>query len=98
MVIDMGLFAYQHPAMTAPFVEDDFVGFFVKNKMYIGMCINVKVFDSISLINVSAIMSITNCFYYYSSIVELEVRDGVTSADSFIVQNFWLYWAFCFPI
>ena len=66
--------------------------------MFIGMCINVKVFDSISLIDVSAVMSIPNCFYYYSSIVELEVRDGVTSGDFLIVQNFWLYWAFYFSI
>ena len=36
-------------------------------------------------------MPIPSCFYYYSSIVELEVRDAENSGSSFIVQDCFRY-------
>ena len=76
------------------FIEDvlffplyDF-GFFVKNQMFIGVWIYVRVFNSIPLIHMSVFMPILNCFYYYSSVAVLDVRDGDTSKSSFIVQDY----------
>ena len=51
------------------------------------MWINTRVFNSISLIHVSIFIPVPSCFYYYSSIEEIEVGDGDASEDSFIVQN-----------
>ena len=79
--------------MPAPFVEDAFFfplynfGFFVKNQEFIGMWINIRVFNSISFIHVSIFMTVPSCFYCYSSLVELKVRDGNGSEGSFIVQD-----------
>ena len=44
-------------------------------------------FDLISLINLSALISIPCRFYYYCSVVELEVRDSDNSRTSFIVYD-----------
>ena len=40
-------------------------------------------------------MPIPSCFHYYSSIVELEIRDGDTSGSSFTVQDCFSYPVFC---
>lgn len=60
------------------------------------MWINVWVFDSVPLINLSVLMSIPCNFYYYCSVVELEIRDGDTSGSSFIVQDCISYPGFFF--
>ena len=39
-------------------------------------------------------MPISNCFHYYSSIVELEVRDGDASRSSFLVRDCFGYSGF----
>ena len=79
--------------MSTPFVEDVFFfslyifGFFAKSQLFIGVCMNVRDVDSIPLILVSAFMSMPSCFYYYRSIVELEVRAGNTFRSSDIAQD-----------
>ena len=79
--------------MPAPFVEDAFFfplhnfSFFIKNQVFIGVWIDIWVFDSIPLVNLSVFMSIPSCFYYCCSVVELDVRDGDASRNSFIVKN-----------
>ena len=77
--------------MTAPFVEDIlFVlsykfGLFVKNQVFIGVWGNIRAFNSVSLVYQSIFVPIPSCFQYYSSVIELEVRDGDASRSSFIV-------------
>ena len=61
--------------------------FFIKKKSNVHMWICVWVFNSLSLVQVSIFMPISCSFYYYSSVVELEIRDGETSSISFIVQD-----------
>ena len=87
--------------MPEPFVEDAFFfslfifSFFlrgVKTQVFIGMWTYVRVFDSIPLIHVSIFVPISNCFYYYSSIVQLDVKNSDASRSSFIVQD-----CFSFP-
>ena len=79
--------------MAAPFVEDAFFfplynfSFFVKNRVFVGVWINILVFDSIPLVNQSVFMSIPSCFHSCSSVIELDVRDGDASESSFIIQN-----------
>ena len=78
--------------MPAPFVEDTFFfslynfSFINKNRVFIGVWINIQIFDSITLVNHSVFMPIPSCFYYCISIIELDVRDGDASGSSFIVQ------------
>ena len=48
------------------------------------------------LINMPVFMPIPCCFYYYSSVVQLEVRTSKTSSISFIIQNCFSY-PFMFP-
>ena len=87
----------RHLVMPAPFVDDTFFfllyifDIFVKNQVLIGVQIYVNVFDSIPLVHVSVFMPILNFSHYYSSIVELEVRDGDTSRSSFLVQDCFSY-------
>ena len=63
--------------MSPPFVEDAFFfplyifSFFVKNQVFIGLWINIWIFDSIILVNLSVLMSITSIFHYHSSTIEL---------------------------
>ena len=79
--------------MPAPFVENAFFlplyNFcsFVKNQVFIGVWINIRVFNSIPLINVSVFMSISSCFHYCGSVIEFEVWDGNASGSTFIVQD-----------
>ena len=62
-------------------------GFFVKNQVSVRLWIYVLVSHLIPLINMSAFMLIPWCFYYYSSVVGLEIRNGDASGSSFIVQD-----------
>ena len=79
--------------MPAPFVEDDFFfpscnfSFFVKNQVFIGVWINIPVFNLILLINLSVFMPVSSCFHYCSSVVVLDVRYGNAAGSSFIVQD-----------
>ena len=77
--------------MPAPFVKDAFFlslynfGFFVKNQVFIGLWINIWVFDSIPLVNILVFVPIPSSFHYCSSVIEFEVRDGNASGRTFIV-------------
>ena len=51
-------------------------GFFIKNRVPIGVQIYVQVFSSVPLINMSVYMPMPRCFYYYSSLVLFEIRNG----------------------
>ena len=83
--------------MLAPFVEDAFYfplynfSFFVKNHVhicvFIGVWINIMVFDSIPLVHLSVFMLISRCFQYCSSITELDVKDGDDFRNSFILKD-----------
>lgn len=56
-------------------------GFFIKKKKKSGVCwhMNLSVFNSVSLINVSVFLLIPWCFYYYTSVLKLEIWDDNTS-------------------
>ena len=77
--------------MSVPFVKDaSFLplynfSFFVENQVFIGLLINIRVFDSIPLVNISVFVPIPSCFHYCSSVIEFEVRDGNASGGTFIV-------------
>ena len=43
------------------------------------------VFDLIPLVNISVFMPIPSCFPYCSSVIDFEVRDGISSGSIFIV-------------
>ena len=77
--------------MPAPFVEDTFfplynLSFFVKNQVFIGVWINIRVFNSIPLVNVSVFIPIPSCFHYCSSVVELDITDGDASRSSLLYR------------
>ena len=61
---------------------------FVKNQMFTGVLINMQVFNSIPLVNLSVFMPVSNCFHYCSSEIELDVRDEDAARCSFIVQDY----------
>ena len=61
--------------------------FFGKNQMFIGVWINILVFDLIPLVNLSFFMPIPSCFDYFNSIIVLYARDSDASRSSFIVQD-----------
>ena len=62
------------------------------------MWVNVRVFGSIPLVPVYLFTPISNCFYDYGSILELEARDGDASGSPFIVQDCFGYpWFSVFP-
>ena len=79
--------------MPTPFVEDTFFfplynfNFFAKNQVFFGVWIDIRVFNLILLVYLSVFMPISSCFHYYSSIVELEVRDGDAFGYFFLVQD-----------
>ena len=87
--------------MPTQFVEDAFfhcivLSFLSKYWVFIGVRIKVRVFTMISLIHVSVFKPIP---YYYSFIVEPEVRDGDVIRRSFIVQDSFCYsWLLFFSI
>ena len=67
--------------MPVAFVKFDFLFlfyifcFFVKNQVFIGVWINIWVFNSVPLVLLSVFMPIPGYFQYCSSVVEFEVRD-----------------------
>ena len=65
--------------------------FFIKNQVFIGLWINIRVFVSIPSVILSGFMLVPSCFYYYSPIVEIDVRDGDAWRSSFIVQDYFGY-------
>ena len=79
--------------MTALFVKDAFFfplytfGFVVKNQVFLGVWINVRVFNLIPLFHMSVFIPLSSYFDYYSPIVKLEVKDGEAFRSSFIVQD-----------
>ena len=67
--MDLFLFFYMlNPVMPAPLVVDAFFlplynfRFFVKNQVFIGVWINIWVFDLIPLVLLSIFMPIPDCF------------------------------------
>jgi hypothetical protein len=76
----------------APFVEDVFFfpfcgfEFFVKYQVSISMWVYFWFVDFIPLINLFVFIPISYSFYYYCSVVHLEIRDSDISRSSFIVQ------------
>ena len=79
--------------MPAPFVEDVLLvpsykfGLFVKKQVFIGVWVNIRVFNSIPLVYLSIFVPIPSCFQDYSSVIELKVRDDDASRSSSIVQG-----------
>ena len=88
--------------MPAPFVEDAIFfplcrfSIFVKNKVFVGVWVNIRVFNLIPLVYLSIFVPVPSCFQNYGSIVELEVRDGDASRRSFIVKSCFGYPGFLF--
>ena len=74
-----------HPIVPAPFVEDAFLSSlyfficFVENQVFVGVWINIGIFDSIPLVYLSIFVPRPGCFQNYSSVVELKGRDGDAS-------------------
>ena len=64
--------------------------------MSIGMWVYVWVFDSVPLIHLSIFMSISCGLYYYSFVIELEIRDSDISRSSFTIQDCSSYPVFLF--
>ena len=78
--------------MPAPCAEDAFFllynfSFFVKNQVFIGMWIQIRVFDSILLVHLPVSMPILRCFYYCSSVIELDIRHGDAFRSSCIMDD-----------
>ena len=87
----------QHHLLKMPFFSLYNVSFFIKNQVFIGVWINIMVFNLILPVHLSVFMPISRCFYCCSSIVELDVGDGDVSRSSFNIQDcFWLSWVFFF--
>ena len=105
MGIDMNLFSFFY-MLTSSYAntifEDAFsfplynFSFFGKNQALIGVFINIWVFDSIPLANLSVFMPILSCFHYCCSAIEFEVRDGNASRSSFTVKDCFGYPEFLF--
>ena len=70
--------------------------FFVKNQVFIGVWVNIRVFNSIPLAYLSIFVPIPISFQDYGTIIELEVRDGDVPRRSFIVQSCFGYPGFMF--
>jgi hypothetical protein len=60
---------------------------FTKDQVTIGVWVYFWVFHSVPLIFLPVIVTIPCRFYHYSSVVQLEVRDGDSTRCSFIVEN-----------
>ena len=61
-------------------------GFFNKNYLFIGVWINVGVFNSIPLIHVHIFVTRPSCFHYYKSTVKLEAREDDAFGSTFTVH------------
>ena len=71
-------------------------GFFIKKLTSLGVGIYVWLLNQISLINMSVFVPMPCCFYYYSPAVQLDVRNGSISINSFITQIFNILGFLCF--
>jgi hypothetical protein len=84
--------------VPVPFVENAFFfpldGFssLVKDQVTIGVWIHFWVFNSIHLVYLSVPIQFSCSFYHNCSVVQLEVRHGDSTRDSFIIQK-----SFCYP-
>ena len=90
--------------MPAPLVKYafffpfDIFCFFIKDRVFEDVWIDIRVFYSVPLILLSGLMPVPGCFQYYGSVVEFEVRDCDASRSSFIVQDCFGYPGFfAFP-
>jgi hypothetical protein len=63
-------------------------------QMSVGVRVYFRVFDLIPLIHLSVSIPISCSFYYYCSVVQLEVRDSDTSRSSFPIQDHFSYRGF----
>ena len=83
--------------MPAPFVENavffplDGFSSLVKNQVTICMWVHFWVFNFIPLIYLSVAVPVPCSFYDNCSVVQLEVRQGDPTRDSFIVEIFFSY-------
>lgn len=78
---------------------DTKLGEVIKNKAPVGVWAHFWIFNSIPLINMSAFVPKPCCFYHYSPVVQLEVRNGDSSSSSFIIQDLSRYPEFlCFHL
>lgn len=83
---------YSQPIRPPPFIEDVFFfplygfGFFVEDKMFIGIWVYFWVIDSLPLIDTSVSVPIPCGLYYYCFVAQPEVRDG-DSPRAFIADN-----------
>lgn len=90
----------QHPVWPALiFIDAVFLpvyisGLFIKKSNFISMWIYVWIFKSIPLINVSILGVVDLIFYYYRSVVQLEIGASYTSHGSFSIQNCFSYSGF----
>jgi hypothetical protein len=66
-------------------------GSFVKNQGCVSVGVYFMVFDLIPLIYLSVSIPIPHHFYYYGSVVQLEISDGDTFRSSFIVHDCFSY-------
>jgi hypothetical protein len=86
------------PVEIAPFVENaaffllDGFSSFVKDQVTIGMWVNFWVFNPIPFTYLSVAVPGPCSFSINSSVVLLEVRDGESTRDFFIVEN-----SSCYP-
>ena len=60
---------------------------FDKDQVTIGVWVHFWVFHSVPVIFLPVSVTIPCRFYHYSSVVQLEVRDGDSTRCSFIVEN-----------
>jgi hypothetical protein len=62
-----------------------------KNQVSIGVWVYFRVLNLIPLNNVSVSVPILYSFYYYCSVVQLEIMNGDTYRSSFILQDCFEY-------
>ena len=80
------------------FVPLNGFGFFIKDQVTIGVLVNFWVFNSIPLAYLSVSVPIPCGFYHYCSEIQLEIRDGDSTRNYFIVENCFPYASFVFVI
>ena len=84
----------RHLVKPAPFVEDAIFcpwyisDLFVKNQVSIGVWIYARVFSFVPSFNLSIFMPIPSGFYYHSTVVELEIKNGDTPGSSLTARIF----------
>ena len=73
-----------------------YFGFFFKNYVFISVWAYVWVFYPILLVHVSVFTSIPNCFYYYSSIIELKESSFIPPEAPLLCRIVWVIMVFFF--